>query len=130
MRTLKALAVAGAVIVMMAASGAGAPATAVTAPSGYDSRIRLEWEAGTTREGKPVIQGHVLNDHSWAAANVRLLVETLDSSGAVVARTQGFVHGLVQFSDRAYFEVPLKARGASYRVTVTAAEFRSGATGM
>lgn len=130
MRTLRGLAVAAAVSVAVASGGVGAPATAVSAPSGYDPRIRLEWEAGTARDGRPVIQGHVLNDHSWAAANVRLLVETLDGSGAVVARTPGFVHGLVQFSDRAYFEVPLRAPGASYRVTVTAAEFRSGATGM
>jgi hypothetical protein len=130
MKTLKALAVAAAVSAVVASGGAGTPATAVSAPSGYDARIRLEWEAGTTRDGRPVIQGHVLNDHSWAAANVRLLVETFDGSGAVVARTHGFVHGLVQFGDRAYFEVPLKAPGAAYRVTVTAAEFRSGATGM
>ena len=120
----------GALVLAMVMTGTVTPATAVNAPSGYDPRIRLEWEAGTTREGKPVIQGHVLNDHSWAAANVRLLVETFDSSGAVVARTPGFVHGGVQFGDRAYFEVPLRKPGASYRVTVTAAEFRSGATGM
>jgi hypothetical protein len=110
--------------------GAPAPAGAVVAPSEFDARIRLDWQAGTSRRGRPLIQGYVLNDHGRSAANVRLLVETLDGSGAVVARTPGFVHGVVQFKDRAYFEVPLKAAGAAYRVTVTAAEWRSGAGGM
>ena len=39
--------------------------------------------------------------------------------GAVIARGVGFVRGLVNFNDRAYFEVPLKTPGASYRVSVT-----------
>jgi hypothetical protein len=127
MNTIKALAM---VAVVTVTSGGIAPARAVVVPSGYDARIMLDWEAGTTRAGKPVIQGYVINDYGRSAANVRLLVETLDGSGAVLARTPGFVHGGVQFGDRAYFEVPLKAAGASYRVTVTAAEFRSGAGGM
>lgn len=130
MKAISALVLVVAALAAAASVGVPAPALAVTAPSGFDSRIRLDWEPGTGRGGRPVIQGYVLNDYGRSAANVRLLVETLDSSGAVVARSPGFVHGLVQFNDRAYFEVPLKATGASYRVTVTAAEWRSGAGGM
>jgi hypothetical protein len=55
---------------------------------------------------------------------VLLLVETLDASGAVIARGVGFVRGLVQFNDRAYFEVPLKMPGASYRVSVTGFDWK------
>jgi hypothetical protein len=130
MKAISALVLVAVTLLAVASIGVPAPALAVIAPSGFDSRIRLDWEAGTSRRGRPVIQGYVLNDYGRSAANVRLLVETLDGSGVVVARTPGFVHGLVQFNDRAYFEVPLKAPGASYRVTVTAAEWRAGAGGM
>ncbi len=57
-------------------------------------------------------------------------METLDASGAVTARTIGFVHGVVQFNDRVYFEVPLKATGASYRVTVTSFDWKGGGGAM
>ncbi|MEX2223137.1 MAG: hypothetical protein WEG40_15200 [Candidatus Rokuibacteriota bacterium] len=129
MKTIRAV---GLVMAAILAGGSGAapvPAAAAIVPSGIDARIRLDWEAGTTRRGKPVIQGYVLNDHGRPAADVRLLVETLDTSGAVVARTIGFVHGVVNFNDRAYFEVPLKAPGASYRVTVTSLDWRAGGGG-
>jgi hypothetical protein len=104
-------------------------AAAVSVPSGIDARVRLDWEAGTRRGGRPVIQGYVYNDHGRPAADVQLLVETLDASGAVVARTIGFVVGVVQFNGRAYFEVPLKVAGASYRVTVTSLEWKGGGGG-
>jgi hypothetical protein len=76
-----------------------------------------------------VIQGYIYNDYGRPAVDVRLLVETLDASGAVTARTIGFVVGAVQFKDRAYFEVPLKATGASYRVTVTSFDWKGGGGG-
>jgi len=56
--------------------------------------------------------------------DVRLLVETLDASGAVTARTIGFVRGVVPFHDRSYFEVSLKTAGASYRVSLTTFDWR------
>lgn len=104
-------------------------AAAVSAPSGIDARIRLDWEAGTRRGGKPTIQGYVHNDYGRPATDVHLLVETLDASGAVIARTIGYVQGVVQFNDRVYFEVPLKATGASYRVTVTSFDWKGGGGG-
>jgi len=99
------------------------PVAALSATSSADTRLRLDWEAGT-RRGRPVIQGYVYNDYGRAAVDVRLLVETLDASGAVTARTIGFVRGVVPFHDRTYFEVPLKTAGASYRVSLTAFEWR------
>jgi hypothetical protein len=130
MKTIGVLALVLAAALSVAREGAPPPAAAADAPSGIDSRIRLDWEVGTTRGGRPVIQGHVHNAHGRPAADVRLLVETLDASGAVVARTPGFVHGPVQFNDRAYFEVPLRQAGHAYRVTVTALDWRAGGGGM
>jgi hypothetical protein len=106
------------------------PAAALGAASTVDARIRLDWEVGTGRGGRPVIQGYVYNDYGRPASDVRPLVETLDGSGQVIARTFGFVRGVVQLNDRIYFEVPLKTRGASYRVSVTSLDWKGGGGGM
>ena len=105
---------------MLSPSGPGA---ALSATSTVDARIRLDWEVGT-RRGRPVIQGYVYNEYLRAAYNMHLLVETLDASGTVIARGVGFVRGIVPFNDRAYFEVPLKMPGASYRVSVTGFDWK------
>jgi hypothetical protein len=130
MKTINLLVLLMGTILAMGPLAVPAPAGAVSAPSGIDARIRLDWDAGTGRGGKPLIQGYVYNDHGRPAADVHLLVETLDTSGAVTARTIGFVVGVVQFNDRVYFEVPLKATGASYRVTVTSFDWKGSGAGM
>jgi hypothetical protein len=106
------------------------PASALSAASSIDPRIRLDWEVGAGRAGRPVIQGYVYNDYGRPASDVHLLVETLDASGAVIARNIGFVRGVVQLYDRAYFEVPLKVSGASYRVSVTSLDWKGSGGGM
>ncbi len=106
------------------------PASALGAASSIDPRIRLDWEVGTGRAGRPVIQGYVYNDYGRPASDVHLLVETLDGSGAVIARDIGFVRGVVQLYDRSYFEVPLKISGVSYRVSVTSLDWKGGGGGM
>ena len=129
MKGIKALMLVMGAILAVGPIARPAPATAVSAPSGIDSRIRLDWDAATRRGGKPVIQGYVYNDYGRPASDVHLLVETLDASGAVTARTIGFVVGTIQFNDRVYFEVPLKVTGASYRVTVTSFDWKGGGGG-
>lgn len=105
-------------------------ASALGAASSIDPRIRLDWEVGAGCAGRPIIRGYVYNDYGRPAADVRLLVETLDASGAVVARNIGFVRGIVQLHDRSYFEVPLKISGVSYRVSVTSLDWKGGGRGM
>lgn len=129
MKAIKALVLVMGAILAVGPIARPAPAAAVSAPSGIDSRIRLDWEAATKRGGKPVIQGYVYNDYGRPASQVRLLVETLDASGATTARAIGFVHGIVPFNNRAYFEVPIKVTGASYRVTVTSFDWGGGGGG-
>lgn len=99
-------------------------AAALDATSSVDARIRLDWEVGAKHGGRPVIQGYVYNDYLRPASDVRLLVETLDASGTVIARDPGFVRGVVESSGRNYFEVPLKTSGGSYRVSVTGFEWK------
>ncbi len=126
MRTITTIWLAMAMILAPGALGGARDAAAISAPSGIDARLRLDWEAGTGWKGRPVIRGHVYNDYGRPAVDVRLLVETLDASGAVVGRSIGFVVGAVPFADRAYFEMPVKTPGASYRVTVTSFDWRAG----
>lgn len=126
---MRALLLATMVLVAMEAGGPVRPAVALEAASTVDQRIRLDWDVKVGRGGRAVIQGYVYNDNGRPAADVRLLVETLDASGAVVARDIGFVRQVVQFNDRAYFEVPLKATGASYRVSVTSLDWKGGGGG-
>ncbi|HWO03428.1 MAG TPA: hypothetical protein VNQ54_01455 [Methylomirabilota bacterium] len=56
--------------------------------------------------------------------------ETLDGSGAVIARNIGFVRDVVHLYDRSYFEVPLKVSGVSYRVSVTSLDWKGGGGGL
>ena len=123
---LRALLLATMVVLALGAGSRVRPAAALEAASTVDQRIRLDWEVKVGRGGRAVIRGYVYNDNGRPAADVRLLVETLDGSGAVIARDIGFVRQVVQFNDRAYFEVPLKATGASYRVSVTSLDWKGG----
>lgn len=116
-------------VLALAAGSPVQPVAALSATSSVDARIRLDWEVGTTRGGRPVIQGYVYNDYGRPASDVQLLVETLDASGAVIGRTVGFVRGVVQLNDRTYFEVPIRVTGASYRVSVTGFDWRGGGGG-
>jgi hypothetical protein len=117
-------------LLILGFDGLARPAAALSAASTVDSRIRLDWQVGSGRGGRPLIQGYVYNDWGRPASDVHLLVETLDASGAVVGRAIGFVRGVVQFNDRVYFEVPIKSPGASYRVSVTSLDWKGGGAGM
>jgi hypothetical protein len=47
-----------------------------------------------------------------------LLVEALDAEGKMIGQAQGAALGSMLGRDRLYFEVPLQATGASYRIRV------------
>lgn len=87
------LSLAIAVVLALGIGSHARPAAALSAASSVDTRIRLDWQVGTGRGGRPVIQGYVFNDYGRPASDVHLLVETLDASGAVIGRTIGFVRG-------------------------------------
>ena len=83
-----------------------------------DRFFRVEAEGGQGRGGRPVVRGYVHNDYGVSAGRVLLQVETLDASGQVVARSLVPVDGAVPGFGRLYFEGPVTAAGARYRVTV------------
>ena len=80
--------------------------------------FRVEAEGGQGRSGRPIVRGYVHNDYGVAAGRVLLQVETIDASGQVVARSLVPADGTVPGFGRLYFEGPVSAAGARYRVTV------------
>lgn len=78
--------------------------------------LQVDWEVAS-RRGAPRLRGYFVNDHPAGAGNVQLAVETLDASGAVVART---THVLRSAGE---------GGGAAYRVTVVSADWFGGGGG-
>jgi hypothetical protein len=116
----------GAVLLIL---GGAHGALATISPSGIDARLRLDWEVGQTRAGRPEVQGYVINDYMRPAMSVGLLVETLDSNGQVTDRAHGFVVGAVPALSRAPFIVALKTGGESYRISITGFTWKDGGSG-
>jgi hypothetical protein len=81
-------------------------------------RFRIDGQAALSKKGTPVYSGYIYNNGGGGVANIRLLVETLDAEGKVIGEAQGTALGSMLARDRLYFEVPLHATGASYRVRV------------
>ena len=81
-------------------------------------RFRIDAQAVQSKKGTTVYAGYIYNDGGGGVANVRLLVETLDAEGRVIGQSQGEALGSMLGRDRLYFEVPLRATGATYRVRV------------
>ena len=88
---------------------------------GWEKFFTVDWEAGTHR-GRPMVSGHVVNEYGAPATRIQLLVEGLDSSGAVVATTVAYVFSEVQPGGRAYFAVPAPGPSGTYRVRVVSWE--------
>ena len=86
--------------------------------SAPDRFFRVEAEGGQGRGGRPVVRGYIYNDYGVAAGRVLLQVETLDAGGQVVARSLVPADGNVPGFGRLYFEGPVSATGAKYRVSV------------
>jgi hypothetical protein len=93
-------------------------AAASVGGAAYDSNLSLDWQPGQTRSGKPLITGYVNTARAMSGyCNIRLLIETLDAQGNVIASYTGFVPGYIGCDDHVYFEVPIKAAGPVYRVS-------------
>jgi len=113
------------VLALMQCLGVGLVA-AQTNPS--ISGLRLEWDARARANGSTVISGYIYNDNPRPAIKVRLLAESLDTTGQVIDRAVGFVVGAVPVAGRSYWSVPLKTPGSHYRVTVAFYELKEGSS--
>ena len=92
---------------------------------GTDSFFSLEWQPDE-RRGRPLVSGYVTNNYGMAMRNVRLRVDALDAAGQPTAAYVGYVIGYLTPGAHVYFEVPVRAKAPSYRVTVLSWEAIQG----
>jgi hypothetical protein len=117
-------------VALMLVEGAGGAAAQGYATPKTEPQFRVEWQAGKSKKGAPIIEGYVYNTRPIGATDIRLLVEILDSQGQVIGKTYGVVLGFVGAFDRLYFDVALPMTGAGYRVSVSSFELKGGGGGM
>ena len=92
--------------------------TTTTLMAGWEHHFLIDWTVEPEQGGVRRIRGYVSSQHGESAEPVRLLVQALDSSGAVVGQRIGWVTGGVNGFQRAYFEITNLASAAQYRVFV------------
>jgi hypothetical protein len=92
---------------------------AQTAIASDQSPFGFQYEQTQTHRGDGV-EGYVYNALPWRITNVRLLVDSLDANGTLIASVSGWVLGDVPAGGRGYFYVPVAAPAATYRASVQA----------
>ena len=111
--------IGGALLACIAWLGAAPAHAGSSTQVGNAGTITLNWEATHDKLGRPLIVGHVVTYGAKSGYCVpRLLVETLDAQGQVVAQNMGFIPGYVGTFDNVYFEQPIRAPGPEYRVSI------------
>ena len=114
-------AVAALLGLLAATRGADAQSLTPTFP-GWERYFSVGWEP-FERRGEPYLRGNIVSSYGVTATRVQLLVDTLDASGRTTAqRVEWLGSNLPGFSST-YFEVPIRERGAAYRVSVYAFDF-------
>lgn len=109
-----------AALVMLAVACTSA-AGAVLEPQvwGWERFLKVDWTAVEQR-GRIVLQGYVSSDSPNGLTSIRLLVESLDASGAVRAQRIVWVLGDLAPFSRTPFVAPVAERAPLYRVRVFA----------
>jgi hypothetical protein len=108
-----------ALVACVLAMVAGAAEAERITMAGNAGTITLDWQATQDRAGRPLIAGHVITYGGKSGyCSTRLLVETLDAQGQVVAQNVGFVPGYVGGYDDVYFELPIRTPGMGYRASI------------
>jgi hypothetical protein len=118
----------GAALLACSAWFGGGPAQAVSVTQvGNSGTITLNWEATRDKAGRPLIVGHVVTYGGMSGyCTPRLLVETLDAQGEVIAQNMGFIPGYVGGFDSVYFEQSVRAPGPGYRLSIASWDKCSG----
>jgi len=90
---------------------------------GWERYFSVSWEP-FERRGQPYLGGYIVSSYGVTATRVQLLVDSLDSSGRIVAQRVEWLGGsnLPGFSTT-YFEVPIRQQASRYRVSVFAFDF-------
>jgi hypothetical protein len=119
---------------VMGLTATGAPAWSQEAPApegqvyGADQFFHLVWEP-VEYGGQVSIGGYVTNNYGLEAIHVRLIVESLDATGRVIARTIGYVNYPIPPSSRGFFEIFPPGRASRYRVSILSWDWRRSPSG-
>ena len=84
--------------------------------AGRPRAFTLDWEV-SDQSGGPAVNGRIYNPYPLPARRIKLLVEGLDESGAVVNRTLGVIESIVRSGESLPFSVPVPS-APQYRVSV------------
>jgi hypothetical protein len=96
----------------------GTPTSVTTLMTGWEQRFMLEWTVEAPPGGPRRLSGYITGQRAGHAEPVRLLVQALDPSGAVVERRIWAIPGGVNGLQRAYFEIPDLPPAHDYRLFV------------
>lgn len=95
--------------------------------AGWERFFTLSWSVSEVR-GQPVVDGYISNDFGFSAMKVRLLAEGLDEAGRVVSQQVSWLGTELAAGTRQYFEIPIRQRASSYRVSVFAYDWLQSAS--
>jgi len=83
---------------------------------GWERHFAVEYEPGVYR-GQPVVEGTVTNVSPYSVISVRLLVDSLDANGQLIAQKVAYLPGDMPGGSHLFFQVPT-APAPAYRVRV------------
>jgi hypothetical protein len=118
-----ALARVGLIAVVLTACGISThypipPGATTTLVPGWERHFTLQWTVESEHGGSRRLDGYVYNRYGQYAASVRLLVQALDASGAVVDQRIVWGPDGVGGFGRAYFDVRHLSAADHYQVFV------------
>jgi hypothetical protein len=111
------------------ARGAGPAWAQSITPANAPQYFRVEAHPDKDRKGRDIVWGYVYNERGRYWARVRLLVETLDTTGRPIASQVVYVDEDVPFAGRTYYEARLATPGPGVRVTIHSGDWRTGGIG-
>ena len=108
--------VIGLTVVPLLAGSVSGGAQTLYAPETTDRYFQVEFQVTQSRKG-PAVEGYLYNRARQTAQRVRLQIQRVDSTGAVVGSSTIWVPGEVPMESRAFFSAAVP-EAASYRVQV------------
>jgi hypothetical protein len=116
-------------VIMLAAAWPGSAGARELRPLdlGWERIFTVTWDT-VQHKGRPLVEGYVNNVSPYDMAGVRVLVDSLDSTGRIVDQRITWLPGGLRGGGRLYFEVPVGAADR-YQVRVFSYE-RSESAGM
>jgi hypothetical protein len=111
-----------AVILGLAAVGAGGPATAQVVSTPAERFFRIEWQVERGAGRDVALVGHLSNHYLYRLQRVQLHAHVMDQAGQVTHDAFTAIDD-VPAGGRVTFRLPLPAGGARYAITVHGFEF-------